>query len=123
METPNPSKPPQPSSQDVEKMIRDYQLVQEQLRSVSLQVEQLQVQKSELQAAKEEVGKASGKVYVTIGSVIIETDKETALKNIDEKSESSGIRLQSTNKQLVELKAKEKQLREKITAISNQMQQ
>lgn len=120
MEGPNQDKA---SAQDVEKLLRDYQIVQEQLRSFSMQVEQLQVQKSELETAKEEVTKATNKVYVSIGSVIIETSKEDALKNISEKSETVEIRLQSTTKQLNEAKSKEKQLREKITQISSQMQQ
>lgn len=104
-------------------MLRDYQMVQEQIRSFGLQGEQLQVQKNELQTAKEEVGNSTGKVYVTIGGVIIETSRDTALKNISEKSETNEVRLQSVNKQLNELKSREKSLREKITQISNSMQQ
>ncbi|MDE1846539.1 MAG: prefoldin subunit [Candidatus Micrarchaeota archaeon] len=111
-----------PSPQEVEKMIRDYQMVQEQMRNFQIQVEQLQMQSNELQTAKEEVGKATGKVYVAIGGVIVETSKETALKNIDEKSETSTVRLQSANKQLNELRAREKQLREKITQMSSSLQ-
>ncbi|MDE1850286.1 MAG: prefoldin subunit [Candidatus Micrarchaeota archaeon] len=112
-----------PSPQDVERILRDYQMIQEQIRAYSMQVDQLTVQKSELDAAKEEVAKATGKVYVTIGGVIVETSKDTALKNIDEKKESGEIRVQSTTKQLNELKAKEKKLRDEITALSSKMQQ
>ena len=111
-----------PSPQEVEKMIRDYQMVQEQMRNFQIQVEQLQLQSNELLTAKEEVGKATGKVYIAIGGVIVETSKETALKNIDEKSEASTVRLQSANKQLNEIKAREKQLREKITQMSSSLQ-
>ncbi|MDE1851037.1 MAG: prefoldin subunit, partial [Candidatus Micrarchaeota archaeon] len=85
--------------------------------------DQLTVQKSELDTAKDEVAKATGKVYVTIGGVIVETNKETALKNIEEKKESGEVRVQSTSKQLGELKAKEKKLRDEITALSSKMQQ
>ncbi|HVA82587.1 MAG TPA: prefoldin subunit [Candidatus Aquilonibacter sp.] len=120
MEDKNTNKP---SPQEVEKMLRDYQMIQEQIRSFSMQMEQLAIQKNEFQTAKEEIEKAIGKVYVTVGGVIVETNKEAALKNIAEKGESGEVRLQSTNKQLNELKSKEKTLREKITQISNTMQQ
>lgn len=120
MENTSPSKP---NPQDVEKMIRDYQMIQEQIRSYSIQVEQLSLQKSELETAKEEVEKSTGKVYVTVGGVIVETKKDVALKNIDDRSESSVVRLQSANKQLNELRTKEKNLREKITQLSSTMQQ
>jgi len=112
-----------PSPQDVEKILRDYQMIQEQIRAYSMQVDQLTVQKSELDTAKEEVAKAVGKVYVTVGGVIVETNKETALKNIDEKKDSGDVRIQSTNKQLNELKTKEKKLRDEITQLSSKMQQ
>lgn len=118
-----PEQTPKPSQQEVEKMLRDYQLVQEQIRAFSLQSEQLQVQKNELETAKDEVGKSTGKVYITVGGVIVETTKDTALKTIGERSETSEVRMQSMNKQLSDLKAKEKQLREKLTQVSNSMQQ
>ncbi|MGI0141082.1 MAG: prefoldin subunit [Candidatus Micrarchaeales archaeon] len=115
--------PNTPSPQDVEKMLRDYQTVQEQIRVYSMQIDQLQVQSNELDTAKEEIEKSTGKVYVTVGGVIVETNKETALKNISEKKETGSVRMQSTSKQLTDLKAKEKKLREDITQISSKMQQ
>ncbi|MDE1846091.1 MAG: prefoldin subunit [Candidatus Micrarchaeota archaeon] len=112
-----------PSPQEVEKMLRDYQMIQEQIRALSMQVEQLAIQKNELQTAKEEVEKSTGKVYVTVGGVIVEAKKDVALKNISEKSESGEVRIQSVNKQLNDYKSREKTLRDKITQVSNTMQQ
>jgi prefoldin beta subunit len=107
---------------EAEKIVRDYQIVQEQLRAASMQIEQLQMQKSELARAKEEVGGSSGKVYFTIGGVIVETNKEKALSDIKEKTELAEVRITSITKQFNEFKAKEKQLGEKITQMYKQGQ-
>ncbi len=104
---------------EIEKVLKEYQIVQEQLRAAALQTEQLQLQKTELEGAKAEIDKATGKVYITIGGVIVETSKESATKEIAEKSELVALRLQTANKQYSELREKEKQLRGKIGQLSN----
>lgn len=107
---------------DAEKTVRDYQTVQEQLRASAMQLDQLHMQKAELERAKDEVGGSSGKVYITVGGVIVETSKEKALADIKEKSELTEVRIGSLTKQLNEFKAKEKQLGEKITQMYKQSQ-
>lgn len=107
---------------EAEKLVRDYQMTQEQMRGAALQLEQLQAQKSELGRAKEEVGGASGKVYISVGGVIVETNKDKALADIKERSELTELRITSLTKQFNELKGKEKQLGEKITQMYKQGQ-
>ncbi len=104
---------------EIEKALKDYQILQEQLRASALQTEQLQLQKTELEGARAEIEKATGKVYITIGGVIVETSKEGASKEIASKAELVALRLQTANKQYSELREKEKQLREKISQLSN----
>jgi len=115
--TPNQQPNNENQNQEVEKLIKEYQLLQEQLRAFSLQLEQLQLQKTEATTAQAEIEKATGKIYITVGGVIVETDKPTALKNLKEKMETTDLRLQMTNKQFNELKAREKTLREKLSKI------
>ncbi len=117
MATTNPT---QPSEQDIEKMVRDYQMVQEQLRAAALQLDQMQNVKADLERAKAEIEKSTGKVYISVGSVIVETTKEKALADVKEKAEVTDVRLQSSSKQYTELKTREKQLGEKITQIYQQ---
>lgn len=102
-------------AQEAEKTVREYQMVQEQLRSASMQLEQLQAQKAELEKAQEELSGATGKVYITVGGVIVETTKQKAIEDIKGRSEVNGVRLASMTKQRGELKAKDKQLGEKLT--------
>ena len=70
----------QPGGQEeAERAVRDYQMVQEQMRAAAMQLNQFESQKAELEKARGEVSSASGKVYVTMGGVIVETTKEKAL--------------------------------------------
>ncbi len=107
----------QPNEQDIEKMVRDYQVVQEQLRMYAVQLEQLKAQKVELERANEEVGGSSGKVYISVGGVIVETTKDKALADLKDRVELSDTRISSVTKQFNELRSREKQLSERITEI------
>ena len=108
---------PQSEAQDLEKMLKDYQVIQDQLRSVALQLDQLQAQKIDMEKAKEELDKAQGRVYITVGGVMVETTKEKALTDISERVSLNKARIDSINKQYTELRNREKQLNEKITSV------
>ncbi|MGA3020434.1 MAG: prefoldin subunit [Candidatus Micrarchaeales archaeon] len=108
------------SVQEAEKMIREYQMTQEQLRATSMQLDQMQIQKAELSKAKEEITGSTGKVYITVGGVIVETTKEKALDEINSRSEMTDVRITSLTKQYTELKTKDKQLGEKLTQMYKQ---
>ncbi len=108
---------PQSEAQDLEKMLKDYQVIQDQLRSVALQLDQLQAQKIDMEKAKEELDKAQGRVYITVGGVMVETTKEKALTDISERVSLNKARIDSMNKQYTELRNREKQLNEKITSV------
>ncbi len=109
-----------PPEQEIEKAVRDYQTVQEQLRNSALQLDQLQGAKADLDRAQAEIEKAAGKVYITVGGVIVETSKEKALAEIKERTELTEVRVKSATKQYNDLKAREKQLGEKLTSLYQQ---
>lgn len=89
---------------------------------VAMQHEQLQAQKLEMERAKEELDKASGRVYFSVGGVIVETTKEKALTDINERHSLTEARLQSINKQYADVKAREKQLNEELMKLYKQGQ-
>jgi prefoldin beta subunit len=114
---------PQPGAQEeAEQAVRDYQMVQEQMRAAAVQLNQFQGQKAELEKARGEVAASTGKVYVTMGGVIVETSKEKALSDIKERFELAEVRIGSLTKQYGELKAKEKQLGDRLTQMYKQAQ-
>ena len=106
-----------PGESEVEKLLKDYQVMQDQLRAMAMQLEQLHAQKIEMDKAKEELDKASGKVYFSVGGIIVETTKEKAQADITDRSSLTEARIQSVNKQYAEFRNKEKQLNEKITQL------
>ena len=107
----------QQNEQEAEKLLRDYQMLQEQLRVYAIQLEQLRAQKAEFERANEEVSAALGKVYISVGGLIVETTKEKALADLKDRTELSETRITSITKQFNEMKTKEKQLSDKITEL------
>lgn len=107
----------------LEKITRDYQMMQEQLQSLAVQREQFKAQKDELKEADTEVQKAKGKIYLTIGGIMVEVDRETAAKNIKERQESNTMRLTIVEKQFDELSKREQSLRAEITAALKELKQ
>ncbi len=102
------------SKEQLEKLTADYQGLQEQLQSLAIQKAQFTEQKEELKGAMDEIEKAKGKVYSTIGGVMVETTKEEASKNVKERQDSVDMRLSIINKQYEDAVKKEKTLRAEI---------
>jgi len=102
---------------DLEKLLSEYQAVQEQLRTFAAALDQLQNQKEEIERAKQEINAAAGKVYISVGGVIVETTKEKALADLNERAEMTSLRISTTTKQYNELKNKEQQLGSKLTQL------
>lgn len=99
----------------IEKLTKDYQLLQDQLQSIAMQKEQFTEMKEEYKEAMVEVEKSAGKVYLSIGGVIVEVPKDQATKDIKEKQESTDMRLSIVTKQYEELLKREQSLRTEIT--------
>lgn len=90
-------------------------MLQEQLRNAAMQLDQLQAAKADYERANKEIESAAGKVYVSVGGVMIETPKDKAQVDLKEKLEITTIRIQSATKQYTELKDKEKSLGDRLT--------
>ncbi|MEM3181258.1 MAG: prefoldin subunit [Candidatus Micrarchaeaceae archaeon] len=102
------------SEEDVEKLLSDYQTLQEQLRSYAALLDQLQSQKDDIARAKEEVNSSTGKIYLSVGGIMVETTKDKATSDLNSRAEMTELRISTTTKQYNELKAKEKQISDKI---------
>lgn len=108
---------------ELEKITREYQMLQEQLQSLAVQREQFKEQKEEFKEALEEIEKAKGKIYLAIGGVMVDVDKDTAMKDVKEKQESAAMRLSIVEKQHEDLSKKEQNLRSEITAALKELKQ
>ena len=100
----------------IERMTREYNILQEQLQSLAIQKEQFSEKKEEYEEALKEVQKATGKVYLAVGGAIVEVDKQYATKGIEEKKEVTTMRIGIVKKQYDDLAKKEQTLRNEINA-------
>lgn len=107
----------------IEKLTKDYQLLQDQLQSIAMQKEQFTAMKEEYKEAMAEVEKATGKVYISVGGVIVEVQKDQAVKDIKEKQESTEMRLSIVTKQYEDLIKREQSLRSEITGALKELKQ
>ena len=99
----------------IEKLTKDYQIIQDQLQSVAIQKEQFTAMKEEFKEAMAEVEKAAGKIYSSVGGILVEVQKDQAVKDIKEKQESTEMRLSIVTKQYDDLMKKEQSFRAEIT--------
>jgi prefoldin beta subunit len=109
--------------EQLEKITREYQMLQEQLQSLAMQKEQFKEQKAEFAEALEEIEKAKGRVYLAVGGIMVDVDKATATKNVKEKQDSAQMRLGITEKQFDELSKKEQSLRAEITTALKELKE
>jgi len=109
--------------EQLEKLTRDYQMLQEQLQSLAMQKEQFREQKEEFKEALDELEKAKGRIYLAIGGIMMDVDRETAAKNVKERQESATMRLGIVEKQFDEISKKEQTLRADITAALKEMKE
>jgi prefoldin beta subunit len=107
----------------LEKLTREYQTLQEQLQALAMQREQFREQKDEIKQALDEAEKSKGKIFLAIGGIMVDVDKETAVKNLKEKQDSNSMRLTITEKQFDDTSKKEQSLRSEITSALKELKQ
>ncbi len=108
---------------ELEKMTKEYQLLQDQLQSLAMQKEQFMAQKDDYKQALAEIEKTTGKIYLAVGGAMVDVAKDAALKDIKDRQESAEMRLGIVNRQYDELSKKEQALRNGITTALNELKQ
>lgn len=99
----------------LEKLTRDYQALQEQLQNLAMQREQFKEQKTEISQALVEAEKAKGKIFLAVGGILVSVDKDTAIKNLKEKQDSNVMRLGIVERQFEDASKREQSLRDELT--------
>lgn len=105
---------------EIEKLSKEYQDIQEKLQALDFQKLQFNAQKQEYEDTESEIESAANKIYKIIGGVMIETTIEKAKSDIAEKKESISMRLSIIAKQQEKTIEREKELREQLTKIFNE---
>lgn len=94
-------------NEDVQQRIEELKAIEQQVQIFLAQRQAAQLELNEIQNAFDEVKKSGGEMYKIVGGVMIKSEKETILKELEEKKKVIEMRIQSTEKQekLVEKRA------------------
>lgn len=97
-----------------EEQIAQLQLVEQNLQSFLVQKQSFQTQLLEINNALKEIGSSKDKVYKIIGMVMVATNKEELIKDLNEKRELLNLRIKNIEKQEKELKEKGNKIQEEV---------
>jgi prefoldin beta subunit len=91
---------------DIQQQVAQLQLFEQQMQQYTMQKQTIHVQLVEMDNALEELQTTKEQPFKIVGNVMIGCDKETLVKELQEKKETAEIRLKNVEKQ--ESQAKQK---------------
>lgn len=98
--------------------LMQYQQLQQQLQAIAGQRLQMEMQVKEIEKTIEELDKLSDSttVYKSLGSIMAKADDKASVKSeLEEKMETTGIRVKAIKKQEESLKERFQKLHEKLS--------
>ncbi|MEM3031068.1 MAG: prefoldin subunit beta [Candidatus Micrarchaeia archaeon] len=101
-------------SKETEQRIGEFRNLQNQLQMTLLQKQSVQAQLDEIGEASEELKKSKGAVYRSVGTLLIASTREEAEKDLAEKKELLGVRLNVLTRQEEKLRERLNELKAKI---------
>ncbi len=106
---------------ELRNQLQEFQNVQAQLQMLGMQLQQLNAQESETQKALDEVNKGNGPFYRYVSNILVEKDKESLKKELEDEKETITMRVSSFKKQEDRLKPRFEELRKKIEEAAKHM--
>ncbi len=83
---------------NVESQMAQLQMLEQNLKSLEMQIQSMHLQLVESENSLNELKSYNGKPYKIVGPIMIESDKEGLLKEINERAELLKVRLESMEK-------------------------
>nr|MDO8083676.1 prefoldin subunit beta [Candidatus Sigynarchaeum springense] len=109
---------------DLQQKIRNFQILQQNLQSLTEQKYSLEAQLKEITSAKEYLDKAPAdvKIFKSIGGIMVEATKEKAAADLKENDEILSARVKKLDMTIEKTKAKYEELKNDInTSLKNRM--
>ncbi|MCD6477293.1 MAG: prefoldin subunit beta [Candidatus Aenigmarchaeota archaeon] len=104
-------------SPEAQQALMTLQASQQQIQGIIMQRDALNVQKMEIEKALEELEKSkTDDVYKAVGPILIKTNNKDLIKELKERQETINVRLKSLENQ-------EKQIKERIEAQQEKLQE
>lgn len=91
------------------KKIQELQILERNLQSILMQKQAMSIELAETENALDEVSKSNEDIYKLAGSILIKSDKDKIIKELEEKKNIISLRIKSIEKQesFIEEKAEE----------------
>lgn len=95
-------------------VIQELQIIEHNLQNLLMQKQAFQMEINETANAIEEVKKSNDNVYKITSSIMIKTDKEKVLPELEEKNKMLEMRFQALDKQEALFQSKAKELQNEV---------
>jgi len=103
-------------SKEIAAKIEELQILEQNLQAFLMQKQAIQIDLNETTNATNELKSSKGDVYKMLGGIMIKSDKETTLKELEEKKKILDLRVGSMEKQEKLIEGKSDALRKEISA-------
>ncbi|MCX8159027.1 MAG: prefoldin subunit beta [Candidatus Pacearchaeota archaeon] len=104
---------------NTEKKISDLQFLEHSMQGFIMQKQTIQIELNETNNAIDEVKKSKGDLYKLIGNILLKSDRENLLKELEEKKNLLDLRIKSIEKQEKILNEKIEKSKKEIDEIIN----
>jgi len=103
-------------SKDITAKIEELQILEQNLQAFLMQKQAIQIDLNETVNAINELKNSKGEVYKILGGIMIKSDREITLKELEEKKKILDLRIGSMEKQEKLIETKSEALRKEISA-------
>jgi prefoldin beta subunit len=98
---------------EAQESVQRLQMIEQNVQALNMQKQQIQAQLFEVEGALKEIPQSTS-TYKIVGGVMIGTDKDSLVKELEGKKEIFELRVQTLEKQEQQLKDKAKKLQEEV---------
>ncbi|PIN90793.1 prefoldin subunit beta [Candidatus Pacearchaeota archaeon CG10_big_fil_rev_8_21_14_0_10_34_76] len=93
-------------------VVQEMQVLEQNLQNILMQKQAFSLELNEVINAMNEASKSEGDIYKIVGQVMLKSNKDSIVKELEEKKKIAEIRIVSMEKQEALLESKAKELRE-----------
>ena len=97
-----------------EKKVKLYKQLVQTYQNLAMQRQAIMVELAEMEKALKELESHDGRVFKSLGTVLIETTKEKAVSELSEKKEEYELKLKSLDKQVETVEQRIEKLRKEL---------
>ena len=104
-------------SKEIQEKIQELQILEHNLQSILAQKQSIQIELNEVENALNELKKTKDETYKVLSGIMIKADKNTLIKELEEKKKLSDLRISSIEKQEKLIEDKAMHLKEEVSSL------